>query len=170
MEESVFQNYLKADTLIKKNRDILRPSYIPDNLPHRDYQIDQLASIYRLPTEEEWEWAAGGEADGAAREYPWPKDKGKPNQNLANYGKHVGATTPVDRYPEGATPTGLMDMLGNVWEWMENYSSESREFMALRGGAYYSDEGSLVCSSRGVDLPGDSWDVNGFRVVRSATP
>jgi len=45
MEESVFQNYLKADTLFKKNRDILRPSYIPENLPHRDYQIDQLASI-----------------------------------------------------------------------------------------------------------------------------
>ncbi|UCE36364.1 MAG: ORC1-type DNA replication protein [Thermoplasmata archaeon] len=45
MEESVFQNYLKSDTLFKKNRDILRPSYIPENLPHRDYQIDQLASI-----------------------------------------------------------------------------------------------------------------------------
>lgn len=45
MEESVFQNYLKSETLFKKNRDILRPSYIPENLPHRDYQIDQLASI-----------------------------------------------------------------------------------------------------------------------------
>lgn len=45
MEESIFQNYLRSDTLFKKNRDILRPSYIPENLPHRDYQIDQLASI-----------------------------------------------------------------------------------------------------------------------------
>lgn len=45
MEESIFQNYLKLDTLFKKNRDILRPSYIPENLPHRDYQIDQLAQI-----------------------------------------------------------------------------------------------------------------------------
>ncbi len=45
MEESVFQTYLNSDTLFKKNRDILRPSYIPENLPHRDYQIDQLASI-----------------------------------------------------------------------------------------------------------------------------
>ncbi|UCE73141.1 MAG: ORC1-type DNA replication protein [Methanomassiliicoccales archaeon] len=45
MEETVFQTYLKSDTLFKKNRDILRPSYIPENLPHRDYQIDQLASI-----------------------------------------------------------------------------------------------------------------------------
>lgn len=45
MEESIFQNYLRPDTLFKKNRDILRPSYIPQTLPHRDYQIDQLASI-----------------------------------------------------------------------------------------------------------------------------
>jgi cell division control protein 6 len=45
MEESIFQNYLKPNILFKKNRDILRPSYIPQNLPHRDYQIDQLASI-----------------------------------------------------------------------------------------------------------------------------
>lgn len=45
MEESIFQNYLKSNTLFKKNRDILRPSYIPLTLPHRDYQIDQLAQI-----------------------------------------------------------------------------------------------------------------------------
>jgi cell division control protein 6 len=45
MEESIFQNYLKSNNLFKKNRDILRPSYIPENLPHRDYQIDQVASI-----------------------------------------------------------------------------------------------------------------------------
>jgi cell division control protein 6 len=45
MEESIFQNYIKSNTLFKKNRDILRPSYIPENLPHRDYQIDQLAQI-----------------------------------------------------------------------------------------------------------------------------
>jgi len=62
-----------------------------------------------------------GEPNGTIRKYPWPKDKGEPNQNLANYGKNVGATTPVDRYPEGATPLGLMDMAGNVWEWMDSY-------------------------------------------------
>ncbi len=45
MRHSVFDEYLKSQTLFKKNRDILRPSYIPDDLPHRTHQINQLASI-----------------------------------------------------------------------------------------------------------------------------
>jgi formylglycine-generating enzyme required for sulfatase activity/energy-coupling factor transporter ATP-binding protein EcfA2 len=130
-----------------------------------------LASIYRLPAEEEWEWAVGGEPDGSIRKYPWPNDKGEPDKNLANYGEHVGATTPVDRYPEGATPLGLMDMAGNVWEWMENYYSENKKTMALRGGAYYSKEESLVCSARDYDGPDYDWVRNdGFRVLRASPP
>ena len=136
-----------------------------------DGDIDRLTSIYRLPVEEEWEWAAGGEADGSTRQYPWPKDKVKPDQNLANYGEHVGATTPVDRYPEGATPLGLMDMAGNVWEWMENYYDKDKNSFALRGGSWYTDDWSLACSSRSNDLPHVNWgDAVGFRVVRVSPP
>jgi formylglycine-generating enzyme required for sulfatase activity len=133
--------------------------------------IDRLTSIYRLPVEEEWEWAAGGEADGSTRQYPWPKDKGKPDQNLANYGEHVGATTPVDRYPEGATPSGLMDLAGNVWEWMENYYDKDKNSFALRGGSWYSKDWSLACSSR-LDVDPHYFWVNfiGFRVVRASPP
>ncbi|UCH96491.1 MAG: SUMF1/EgtB/PvdO family nonheme iron enzyme, partial [Candidatus Aminicenantes bacterium] len=147
------------DTVIKGDTQLLKGD------------IRQWASIYRLPTEQEWQWAASGEPDGSVRQYPWAKHKGKPNQNLANYGEHVGATTPVDRYPEGATPSGLMDMAGNVWEWMGNYYDEDKEWIALRGGAYYSDEGSLVCSARGSNVPHDGWnDDLGFRVLRASSP
>ncbi len=103
--------------------------------------IGGLASIYRLPKEEEWEWAASGEPDGSIRKYPWPKDKGEPGKNLANFNNNVGTTTPVDRYPEDATPLGLMDMAGNAWEWMENYYDKDQDWMALRGGSFLDDEG-----------------------------
>jgi len=45
MEDSVFKPYLEAKSVFRKDRDILRPSYIPEKLPHREKQIDQLASI-----------------------------------------------------------------------------------------------------------------------------
>jgi cell division control protein 6 len=45
MEDSVFKPYLERESVFKKDRDILRPSYIPEKLPHREKQIDQLASI-----------------------------------------------------------------------------------------------------------------------------
>jgi formylglycine-generating enzyme required for sulfatase activity/energy-coupling factor transporter ATP-binding protein EcfA2 len=129
--------------------------------------VKQVAGIYRLPTEEEWEWAAGGEPDGAIREYPCPKDKGEPNPKLANYNRNVGATTPVGRYPEGATPEGLMDMAGNVWEWMENLYQEDKPWRAVRGGSWASDGSALRCSARINDYPLFRLSLRGFRVLRS---
>ncbi|MCU0287967.1 MAG: SUMF1/EgtB/PvdO family nonheme iron enzyme, partial [Acidobacteria bacterium] len=101
--------------------------------------------VYRLPSEVEWEWAAGGKE---RREYPWPKDKGEPTPKLANYGENVGATTPVGRYPEGATPEGLMDMAGNAWEWMANWYDKDEEYRALRGGSWGNHSVNLRCAAR----------------------
>jgi formylglycine-generating enzyme required for sulfatase activity len=129
--------------------------------------VKQVAGIYRLPTEEEWEWAAGGEPDGTIREYPWLKGKGEPNEKLANYNKNVGTTTPVGRYPEGATPHGLMDMAGNVWEWMENLYRKDESWRAVRGGSWYRDVSSLRCAARGDSYPHYRYYGGGFRVVRS---
>ncbi len=128
--------------------------------------IKKLANIYRLPTEIEWEWVAGGEPDGSIRKYPWPNNKGGPDPRLANYGGNVGATTSVDSYPEGATPQGLMDIAGNVWEWMENIKAEKSQYRALRGGSWGNDPSSLSCFSRNYFLPDYRNSYVGFRVVR----
>jgi formylglycine-generating enzyme required for sulfatase activity len=117
--------------------------------------------------EKEWEWAAGGEPDGSIRQYPWPKDKGEPTTNLANYEGNVGTTTPVGRYPEGATPQGLMDMAGNAWEWMDNLYQEDKNWRALRGGSWVSSDRFLRCSARFYYHPHSRLNYVGFRVVRS---
>jgi len=129
--------------------------------------VNRVASIYRLPLEKEWEWAAGGEPYGSVREYPWEKDKGKPGPTLANYSGNVGATTPVGRYPEGSTPQGLMDMAGNVWEWMGNYDDEDKKFFALRGGSWNNLDLLLRCAARFFNHPAYWADLVGFRVLRS---
>jgi len=130
--------------------------------------LREIAGLYRLPREEEWEWAAGGEADGTIRKYPWAQKKGEPSDLLANYDNIVGKTTPVGRYPEGATPTGLMDMAGNVWEWMANYyHDDDNNSTALRGGSWVVTVNSLRCLARYDLYPRNQWDYNGFRPLRS---
>ncbi|ACF44615.1 putative signal transduction protein with Nacht domain [Pelodictyon phaeoclathratiforme BU-1] len=129
-------------------------------------------TCYRLPDEMAWEWAAGGKQGTTGqkvRSYPWSEAKGKPNSTLANYNKNIGTTTPVGNYPEGATPEGLYDMAGNVWEWMGNWYDKENEWLAQRGSSYYSSNAdALRCSSRLINDPW-SWYVSlGFRVIRSS--
>lgn len=128
-------------------------------------------SEYRLPTEEEWEWAAGGrreEPHGVlkVKAYPWG-DKPEPTRKHANFDRNEGATTPVGRYPDGATPEGLYDIAGNVWEWMENWSNEFPKLKALCGGSWLVQPDALGCSARLSYYPDFSNDYHfGFRVVR----
>jgi len=119
--------------------------------------------LYRLPDETEWEYAAAGKE---GRIYPWGKIE--PTPKHANFNNNEGATTPAGSYPEGATPDGLYDMAGNVWEWQENLYDNKKNpgARALRGGSWLGNSDYLRCSSRLNFNPGGRSSSVGFRVLR----
>ena len=134
------------------------------------FEPDKLQ--YRLPTEIEWEWAAGGKIGAIpekVRKYPWRNEKGEPGSTLANFNQSLGATIPVGNYPDGATPEGLYDMAGNAWEWMANMHEKYAPALALRGGSWLNLSDGLRCSARSNGRPAYGGNDVGFRVVCSSS-
>lgn len=84
-----------------------------------------------LPTSQQWEKAARGTRGNV---YPWGDQATPAKCNVRENG--IGSTTPVDRYQSGASPYGVYDMCGNIWEWTSTQSSAGR--YELKGAAWTS--------------------------------
>ena len=116
----------------------------------------------KLPSFEAWQRAVRGDDE---RLFPWGDEIDKPRCNTAELG--VGGTTPVGTFPEGVSPFGCYDMLGNVWEWTSTwYDDDDPQFRVVRGGAWYYNHEHSTSTSYDFFSKEYTEFVIGFRVAR----
>lgn len=128
---------------------------------------------YRLPTEEEWEYAArNGDKDNL---YPWGNSWA--NGRAATLEAGVGKEQPVGTYPQGANRWGVQDLMGNVWEWTSSKASvykgnslqlpaQYQDWIVVRGGGYSSPTNKVSGTHRDWFAPNYKNPVLGFRLVK----
>jgi gamma-glutamyl hercynylcysteine S-oxide synthase len=131
----------------------------------------------RLPHEWEWQYAAQG-TDG--RLYPWGNDWNTAAIPSPDKGRTLRGPDDVTAHPAGASQSGVMDLVGNIWQWTDEFIDEHTRSAILRGGSYYQPQGSrwyfpqayrldehgkYLLMAPGIDRAGTL----GFRCVRDAS-
>lgn len=161
----------------------LRPVNPDEPVVHVSYyEADAYArwAGMRLPTEYEWERAACWDpTDGVMQPYPWGHKEPLPNHcNLLE--SHIWGCMPVGSYPEGASPCGCEQMIGDVWEWTSSefvgypgFVSRFQEYndkwftgqKVLRGGSFGTPGISIRSSYRNFFRLDERWMFAGFRLA-----
>jgi len=94
----------------------------------------------RLPHEWEWQYAA---QSTDLRRYPWGNEWDAQAVPLPDKSRTMRGPDEVDAHPKGASPFGVMDLVGNVWQWTDEFVDDHTRAGILRGGSYYQPQGSI---------------------------
>ena len=152
-----------------------------DAVAYAAWLSKETGAWYRLPTEAEWEYAARA---GTETAYWWGETIGRNRANCRGCGSawDGNQTAPVGSFD--ANPFGLYDMLGNVWEWVQDchhdrykgapgdgsaWETGKCTLRVLRGGSWALEPRRLRAALRNGRLPGDRDRYGGFRLARTLT-
>ena len=119
-----------------------------------DWLSAQTGDTVRLPTKEEWLFVAAGSEQ---RKYPWGDQWNPKWCNWAGDEDGFAGAAPVGSFPKGATPEGVHDLAGNIWEWCEDRS--------LRGGPWCMGPSIVTTSFASREDTDRADDKFGFRIV-----
>ncbi len=182
---NLWWNYsIEGQTWRSKNDHSLALNYLDDDVPRTNVNwYEAMAFCFwlkkklvpilgnttldiLLPSEEQWQFAAQGSDQ---RKYPWGNS---PNSEYCNIRESMnGQLTSVTRSSEGASPFGLIDVVGNAWEWCLNQDGISEVTIKggasriLRGGSFNTFEGGATCVSRIANPPSMQDNKMGFRIT-----